>query len=92
MSLRRRINEIDEQILHLLNERVDVSKGIGMIKRKQGIAIRDYQREDELYRHIMRKSSELGLETLKVRGIYKEIIAMCTHAQESNTDSQPYRV
>ena len=87
MSLRRRINEIDEQILHLLNERIGVSKSIGMIKRKQGIAIRDYQREDELYGRIMRKASELGLDTLKVRGIYQGIIAMCTYAQESNTAS-----
>jgi len=83
-SLRIRITEIDKQILLLLKERVKVSKKIGIFKRKKGVAIRDYQREDELYKHITKKAIELRLDALNIKNIYQGIIGMCTYVQESN--------
>ena len=85
LALRKKVDEIDEKILYFLKERVEVSKSIGVIKRKHGISIRDYQREDEVYTQIMKRAAELGLDPQKVKVIYQEIIAMCMHAQESDT-------
>lgn len=89
LPLRKRINEIDDQILHFLKERVVICKGIGTIKRKHGIPIRDYRREDELYTRITQKASELGLDPSEVKAVYREIIAMSVHVQEDNTTKPP---
>jgi len=85
LPLRRRIDEIDEQILRFLKERVEICKSIGKTKREHGIPIRDYEREDELYAKVMGKASELGLNSEKVRAVYREIIAMSVYAEESGT-------
>jgi len=83
--LRRKIDEIDEQILRFLKERVEVSRSIGKTKREHGIPIRDYEREDELYVNVMRRASELGLNPREVKAVYRKIIAMSMHAQEADT-------
>ena len=85
LSLRRKIDEIDEQILRFLKERMEVVRSIGETKREHGIPIRDYEREDKLYVILMRRASELGLNPQRVKAVYREIIAMSIRAQESET-------
>lgn len=80
--LRKRIDEIDEQILRLLKERVNICENIGMIKREQGIPVRDRHRENEQYTRITGIASKLGLNPQEVRVVYQEIIAMSIRAQE----------
>jgi len=80
-SLRKRIDEIDEQILHLLKERVDVCENIGMIKREQRIPVRDPRRENELYTRVTGIAVKLGLNPQEVKVVYQEIVAMSTRAQ-----------
>jgi len=84
-SLRKRIDEIDEQILCLLKERVEVCENIGLIKREQGIPVRDRQRENEQFTRITGKASKLGLKPQEVKTVYKEIIAMSIRAQENES-------
>jgi len=81
--LRKKVDEIDEQILLFLKERVEVSKSIGKLKREHGIPMRDDQRENEKYKNVMRRASSLGLNPHEVKAIYREIIAMSIHAQEA---------
>ncbi|HEX68994.1 MAG TPA: chorismate mutase [Candidatus Bathyarchaeota archaeon] len=83
-NLRKKIDEIDEKILLLLKERVEISKLIGKIKQEKGKPIRDVQREDEKYRHIAKRASELGLDLKTVKDIYRNIIAMSIQAQEQS--------
>jgi chorismate mutase len=85
LSLRRKIDEIDEQILRFLKERVEISRSIGKTKREHGIPVRDYEREDELYAKVMRRASKLGLNPHEVKAVYREIIAMAIRAQEFET-------
>jgi len=85
LSLRRKIDEIDEQILRFLKERVEACRSIGKMKRERGIPVRDYEREDELYAKVMRRASELGLNPHEVKAVYREIIAMSLRVQESDT-------
>jgi len=84
LPLRRKIDEIDDKMLLFLKERVEVCRLIGKTKRSHGIPIRDYKREDEQYRNIMIRASELRLNLQEVKAIYREIIAMCVHAQEGD--------
>ena len=60
LRLRRMIDEIDEQILRFLKERLIVSDQIGRIKQKHEIPIRDRRREKEVYAYIMKRGAELG--------------------------------
>jgi chorismate mutase len=80
--LRKRIDKIDEQIVRLLKERVDICENIGMIKREQGIPVRDRRRENEQYTRIAGIASKLGLNPHDVRVVYQEIIAVSIRAQE----------
>lgn len=81
-TLRRQIDVVDDQILHLLSERIKLCKTIGAIKKESGLFIKDHCRENEVYGHIRGKAVELGLDPVRVEAIYSEIIAMCTNAQE----------
>jgi chorismate mutase len=81
VALRKKIDEIDEKIAVLLRNRMELCKRIGAIKRENGIAIRDIEREDEVYLHIMGKALELKLDLQKVESIFKEIIALSVSVQ-----------
>jgi len=81
-TLRKRIDEIDERILHFLKERMELCEAIGTTKREHGIPVRDQTREKELYKRFSEKATKLGLNPQRVEAVYREIIAMCTHAQE----------
>lgn len=59
-----------------------MSELIGKIKREEGKPIRDPKREEEKYRQIIKRASELGLNLETVKNIYRNIIAMSIEAQE----------
>lgn len=81
VTIRKKIDAIDEQIVLLLKERMDLCKGIGTVKREIGIPVKDRRREDEVYLHIMSKALESRLDPQKVEAIFKEIIALSVFVQ-----------
>jgi chorismate mutase len=81
-QLRKRIDEIDEQILRFLNERINICENIGTIKREHGLPVKDAERENEQYLRITELASKLGLDPQEVKAVYQEIIAMSIRAQE----------
>jgi chorismate mutase len=54
---RRRIDEIDEQIVRLLGERARYALKIGREKREQGLSMRVLDRELEVLARIVQKNS-----------------------------------
>jgi len=81
-ELRQKIDEIDEKILFLLKERFEIAKEIGEEKRKQGIPLRDHEREDEKYKQLMEKALKLKLDPTAVKEVYQKIMDMSLHAQK----------
>ena len=81
MGLRKKIDKIDENLILLLKDRIDLCKGIGEIKKENGIAVKDIRREDAVYVHIMAKALESGLDPQKVEAIFKQIIALSVSVQ-----------
>jgi chorismate mutase len=79
--LRKKIDEIDEQLVFLVKDRIDLCKQIGAFKRENGIAVRDLKREDEVYLNVMSKALEAGLDPQKVENIFKGIIALSVTVQ-----------
>lgn len=82
-QLRKRIDEIDEQILQSLFERVSICKSIGLLKQKHGIPVQDFPRENDVYAHIKERASDLGLDSSCVNEIYNLIVNMCSIVQNS---------
>ncbi len=80
-KLRKKIDEVDEKLVLLLKDRIELCKRIGAVKRENGIAIRDLNREDEVYLNVMGKALELGLDPQKVEKILKEVISLSVIAQ-----------
>jgi chorismate mutase len=80
--LRKRIDEADEEILRSLNKRTEICKAIGSLKKKQKIPIKDIPRENDVYVHIRKKASELGLDAAQVEAVYRQIVNMCSQVQE----------
>jgi len=81
-QLRKRIDEVDEQILQFLRERTEISKSIGLVKKKHGIPIQDFPRESDVYAHVKEKAADLGLDPVQVEAIYRQIVNMCSAVQE----------
>jgi chorismate mutase/prephenate dehydratase len=80
--LRKEIDKVDEQILRLLGERVKICRSIGSVKKERGISIEDASRESEVYAHVKEKAVELALDPVQVESVYRQIINMCSSAQE----------
>lgn len=83
LPLRKKIDEIDEQILNSLKERIEICKTIGAIKRKYNIPIKDQSRERKIFKSINERTTQLGLNPDQIEMVYREIITMCISIQES---------
>ena len=81
MTLRKKIDAIDDKIVLLLKDRMDLCKSIGKVKGESGLSVRDLRREDEVYLHAMAKALESGLDPQKVEAIFKDIIALGVFVQ-----------
>jgi chorismate mutase len=87
-QLRKRIDEVDEQILQSLIKRTEICRSIGLVKEKHGIPIQDFPRENDVYAHIRERAVELGLEPSHVEAIYRQIVNMCSAVQDLNEKSE----
>ena len=52
-TLRRRIDDIDDQILELINRRLSAAQAIGRIKQDSGMVVVDNRRESEIYQRLL---------------------------------------
>jgi chorismate mutase len=80
--LRKKVDDVDDQILRSLCERAKICKNIGEEKKKQGLPIRDDERENEVYKRVKEKAASLGLDSMLVEVVYREIVNMCSSVQE----------
>ncbi len=70
---RKRIDDIDTQVLLLLNQRAKTAKHIGLLKAKAGIPIVDDEREAKILQKVSRDNSgELSDEA--AARIYRQIL------------------
>jgi chorismate mutase len=82
-QLRKRVDEVDEQILRSLSQRAEICRSIGVVKDKHGMPIQDFPRENDVYAHIREKALEVGLNPSHVEAIYRQIVNMCGAVQEA---------
>jgi len=87
-KLRKRIDEIDEQLLRFLGERSEICRSIGLLKKDNDMPITDSYRENQVYRNIREKAPDFGLDADQVEAIYRQIVNMCSSVQESKEKSE----
>ena len=81
-QLRKKVDEIDEQIINALCERAKTCKAIGLIKKKQGKPVRDVSRENDVFKRVKEKAMQFDLNPTQVEAVYREIVNMCSAVQQ----------
>ncbi len=79
--LRRRIDDIDQEIVHLLGVRFENAKLLGRAKKAGGLAVRDLERERTILGKVARLSQQAGLSTDLVGRIFQQIFGMSVRGQ-----------
>ncbi len=81
-DLRRRLNEVDRQILALVAERKELSEEIARVKRRTGYPTRDYEREREVILAARSTAAELGLSPALAESLVRLLIRSSLTTQE----------
>ena len=80
---RKKIDELDEQIVKLLNERAACAIAIGDIKRNNGAAIYEPQREQQVIQHA-RGINPGPLTAEQVQEVYERIMDVMRALQRAD--------
>ena len=78
---RRQIEEIDEEIIRLIDRRIDISELIFEAKREAGLPICDPERERLVKRKAKNMAEELDLDKEAVSEIFGILIRMSLQKQ-----------
>jgi len=81
-DLRRRINELDRQILELVGKRQEASREIARAKRATGHATRDYNREREVLLAAREAGKQYGVSPQVAENILRLLIRSSLTTQE----------
>ncbi|HWR14394.1 MAG TPA: chorismate mutase [Terriglobales bacterium] len=79
---RKKIDEIDPQLVRLLNERAEAAREIGRVKRNLDIPIREHDREREVLRNISR-ANKGPLSNTDLHLIFESIMDIMRNIQKS---------
>jgi len=73
---RSRINNLDNQILTLLNQRAEAALKIGDLKRKRDVPVYVPEREAEVVRRVV-EANEGPLNSEMIRAVWREVLSAC---------------
>lgn len=90
-ELRRRIIEVDEQLIRLIGERRDLVLEVGRRKEELGLPILDPRREAEVVRRAAIRARELGVDEEMARDVVWRVIAAARAVQEGRLHEWPAR-
>ncbi len=82
-ELRKKINEIDEQLVKLLSQRREMSREVIKQKDFAGLEVRDKEREKELLNRIIKLGNEQGLDTHFITKLFYEIVEDSIRIQQN---------
>lgn len=72
-ELRQKIDDIDDQILLLLKQRIGFMEKIGRVKKQSNLSIRDDKREKEKLELIKEKAKRLGLPAALINRLWSAL-------------------
>ncbi|MGB6484114.1 MAG: chorismate mutase [Candidatus Acidiferrales bacterium] len=71
---RRRIDELDRELVRLLNRRAQMSIQLGQLKRETGLPMHDEAREENILRYVQRANPG-PLDSHALAAIFRTILA-----------------
>jgi monofunctional chorismate mutase len=71
-EMRKQIDKIDEEILILLNKRIQLCMQIAEIKKKANLQLEDHNRENEIFQRVGR-----------FKPVFEEIIRLCKNIEKT---------
>ncbi|MAF86000.1 MAG: prephenate dehydratase [Dehalococcoidales bacterium] len=80
-DLRRKIDEADAKIVHLIAERQKIVQEIGKEKQEEGTQIEDREREREVLENVRQIAQEKGLSQQDIESIYQQIVTVSKRRQ-----------
>ena len=81
-DLRKQIDQIDREIIAHLAARLKAAQQIGEIKKTQGLAVTDLNREAELAKIHAEECQKFGLDEQKIKALFQLIIALSKTVQK----------
>jgi chorismate mutase len=84
---RKKIDELDQRLVHLLNERAKIAREIGKLKQSTHKAVRDPKREKRIFENIC-GANRGPLADTDIRSVYRRIINVMRGLQKAVT--RPY--
>ena len=88
-ALRRRIIEVDAELVRLVGERRELVLAVGAAKEGLGLPVMDPAREAAVVRRAARRAREEGIDEELVRDVIWRIIASAREAQEGRSSWGP---
>lgn len=84
---RTKIDAIDDELLHLLQKRVECALAVGEIKKRHGWPLHDPAREKAIYEKLRARQQEIGgaLPPAAITAIFREIVSACRAAEHPVT-------
>ena len=79
---RRQINQLDDELLELLSERMKIAEEIGKIKKQKSVAVLQPQRWDEIMQKAVEKAQKSGLSEKFIYRLFKAIHQESIEKQE----------
>lgn len=80
-DLRRAIDETDAKLVELLAARFRLAAEIGQVKNQQGMSVVNYQREAQVFDHIVEVAEKEGFSAKSVEPVFRQIIKICRGLQ-----------
>ena len=80
---RRKIDQLDEQIVQLINQRAEAAQAIGELKKTSNLPVYEPQREQTVFEHV-RKANPGPLSDTEVVDIYQRIIDVMRAIQKKD--------
>lgn len=80
VELRKRIDAVDETILKLVAERAELVKDVQILKKTNGLPVRNYEREEEIFERVRRIAFRHGLAGDDAVTIIRQCIASCLNS------------
>jgi len=81
--LRLRIDEIDHHLVKLLNARFENAQKLGRIKKSEGLAYRDLERESEILSNVRQLAIEMERDPELLGPVFQQIFKMSVKAQKN---------
>ena len=80
---RKKIDEIDEQIVDLISQRAQAARAIGELKRNSDIPVYEPKREQQVFDHV-RAANKGPLDNAEMLHVYERIMDVMRTLQRRN--------